>query len=58
MRIEVMARSFDEAKHTADRIVAQLTPLILGDPLRFQPVTTVEPDAPDTGTVRITVGMK
>ncbi|UCH82879.1 MAG: hypothetical protein JSW50_10415 [Candidatus Latescibacterota bacterium] len=58
IRVEVTARSFEQAKNNADVIVAQLTPLVLGDPLRFQPITTVEPDAPDGGTVRIVVGSK
>ena len=58
VRIEVTARSFEEAKRTADMIVGDLTPLILGDPVRLQPITTVEPDAPDAGTVRIVVGME
>lgn len=56
VRVEVTARSFEEAKQTANAIVTRLTPLVLGDPLRIQPVTTVEPDAPEAGTVRIEVG--
>ena len=58
VRIEVTARSFEAAKRTADVIVGDLTPLILGDPLRIQSITTVEPDAPDAGTVRISLGME
>jgi hypothetical protein len=58
VRVEVTARSFDEAKQTADLIVAELTALVLGDPLRFQPITSVEPDAPEAGTVRIEVGVE
>jgi hypothetical protein len=58
VRVEVTARSFEEAKRTADMIVGDLTPLMLGDPLRVQPITTVEPDAPDAGTVRIAVGIE
>lgn len=58
VRIQVTARSFDEAKRTADSIVRDLTPFLLGDPIRLQPVTTVEPDAPDTGTIMIAVGME
>ncbi|UCG50455.1 MAG: hypothetical protein JSW58_09580 [Candidatus Latescibacterota bacterium] len=55
VQIEVTARSFEEAKRTVDDIVAQLTPLVLGGPFRFQPITTVEPNAPDVGTIRIGV---
>ncbi len=58
IRIQVTARSFDDAKRTADAIVNDLTPLLLGDPIRLQPITTVEPDAPDTGTIMIAVGME
>ncbi len=58
VRIEVTARSFEAAKQTADAIVGHLTPFLLGDPLRIQPVTTVEPDAPDAGTVQIKVGVE
>jgi hypothetical protein len=58
VQIEVTARSFEVAKRTADVIVSDLTPLILGDPLRIQSITTVEPDAPDMGTVRISVGIE
>ncbi len=58
IRVEVTARSFDQAKRTADVIVGHLTPLLLGDPLRIQPIATVEPDAPDAGTVRIEVGVE
>ena len=58
IRVEVTARSFDEAKRAADLIVGHLAPLLLGDPLRIQPIATVEPDAPHAGTVRIEVGMQ
>jgi hypothetical protein len=55
VRVEVTARSFEDAKGTADAIVRTLQPLLLGDPVRIQPVTLVEPDAPDAGTVAIVV---
>jgi hypothetical protein len=58
IRVEVTARTFDEAKRTADMIIAHLTPRLLGDPLRLQAITTVEPDAPDGGMVRIAVGLE
>jgi hypothetical protein len=58
IRVEVTARTFDEAKRTADMIIAHLAPRLLGDPLRLQAITTVEPDAPDGGMVRIAVGLE
>ena len=56
IRIQVTARSFEEAKRIADGIVAGLTPLLVGDPARLQPVTLVAPDAPDAATVMIAIG--
>lgn len=56
IRVEVTARSFDEARRTADAIIVQLAPRLLGDPLRLQAITTVAADAPDAGMVQITVG--
>jgi len=58
VRVEVKARSFEEAKSAADEIVRGLKPFVLGDPLRIQAVTLVEPDAPDAGTVAIVVAAK
>jgi hypothetical protein len=58
VRVEVTARSFDEASGTAEWIIAHLRPLVLGDPARIQPVTRVEPHAPDGGTVVIAVATK
>jgi hypothetical protein len=58
VRVEVTARSFEDAKGAADEIVRDLQPLLLGDPSRVQPVTLVEPDAPDAGTVAIVVTSK
>ena len=53
VRVTVTARTFEDAKSTADAIVGLMQPLILGDPLRVQSVTVAEPDAPDAGTVAI-----
>ena len=58
VRVEVTARSFEDASGTADEIVRNLQPLVLGDPKRIQPVTLVEPDAPDAGMVAIVVTSK
>jgi hypothetical protein len=53
VRVEITARDFREAKHLADEITRQLTPLLLGNPLRIQTATNVEPDAPARGTVAV-----
>ncbi len=58
VRVEVTARTFEDSKSTADAIIRYLQPLVLGDPLRIQPVSLVEPDAPDVGTVAIAVTSK
>jgi hypothetical protein len=58
VRVEVTARSFEDAKGMADEIVRQLQRVVLGDPVRIQPMTLVEPDAPDAGTVAIVVAAK
>ncbi len=55
IRIKTTARSFELANAMSQSLVQQLTPLVLGDPVRLQPVTAVEPDAPQQGTVSITV---
>jgi len=53
--VEITARDFRQAKYLADEITRQLQPLLLGDPLRVRTVTDVQPDAPERGTVAITV---
>jgi hypothetical protein len=53
--IEITAREFSQAKYLADEISRQLKPLLLGDPVRVRTVTNVQPDAPERGTVAITV---
>jgi hypothetical protein len=58
VRVEVTARSFEEASAAAESVLSYLRPLILGDPARVQPVTRVEPDATDGGTVVIAVAAK
>jgi hypothetical protein len=44
-----------EATFLADRVKAQLTPLLLGDPLRIRTVTVVEPDAAARGSIAVVV---
>lgn len=53
VRVEVTARSQDEAGATAQRIGRWLTPNLVGDPARVDCVAMVRPDAPVGGSVRI-----
>jgi hypothetical protein len=53
VRVEVAARSQDEAQALAQRIVRWMTPWTLGDPSRLQGVATVLSDAPAGGAVTI-----
>ncbi|NIO28568.1 MAG: hypothetical protein GTO29_08445 [Candidatus Latescibacteria bacterium] len=55
VRIEVSARTFDDANRLAKEIIEQLTPILLGDVLRVQPVTNIQPDAPEQGTIAVVV---
>lgn len=55
LEIEVTARTFDVASRLAKEIKGTLEPLLLGDPARVQTRTRVEPDAPEAGTVAISV---
>jgi hypothetical protein len=53
--ITITARDFRQAKYLTEEISRQLQPLLLGDPIRIKTVTDVQPDAPERGTVAITV---
>jgi len=53
--VEVTARDFRDAKFLANRLTAQLTPLLLGDPLRVRTVTNVEPDAAEKGSIAVVI---
>ena len=55
VRVEVTARTQDEAGATAQRIGRWLTPNLVGDPARVDCVAMVRPDAPVGGSVRITL---
>jgi len=55
VRVEVTARSQDEAGATAQRLGRWLTPNLVGDPARVDCVALVRPDAPVGGSVRITL---
>ena len=55
IRIEVTARTFNNAKVLAQAVAQTLEPLLLGDPNLIQQVTGVQADAPAGGTVAIVV---
>jgi hypothetical protein len=55
IHVGVMARTFDQAKALAQDVVHKLKPLLLGDPIRIQYLTDVQPDAPSHGVVTIEV---
>jgi hypothetical protein len=54
VHIAVTARSQEEANALAQRITRWMTPLVIGDPARLQPSTTVKSDAPQGAAVKIT----
>ena len=53
IEIEATARSYEEARSLAGTIKGDLSPRLLGSPLRISETTRVVPDAPEGGTVRI-----
>jgi hypothetical protein len=53
LRVTVVARSAEQAGAIAATVIRGVTPHLLGDPARLQPVTRVEPDAPEGGVVTI-----
>ena len=55
IEIEVTARSFGDADRLAQEVAQTLEPLLLGDPKRLQKRTKVEPDAPEMGTIAISI---
>jgi hypothetical protein len=56
VQIEAKARTFDQARALADGVMRGLDGRVLGDPRRLQPLTAVEPNAPESGTVTIRMG--
>ena len=54
VRVEVTARSQDEAAALAQRITRWMTPLVIGDPARLQAAAFVQSDAPPGAAVKIT----
>jgi len=53
LKVTVTARSRDQATSLAAYLMRTLSPLVIGDPVRLRITTTVEADAPDSGTIRI-----
>ena len=51
VRVEVTARSRDQANAMASRLTRWLGPLLAGDPARLKSVALVSPDAPEAGGV-------
>jgi len=54
VRIEVRARSAEEANALGRRLVRWMSPFVIGDPSRLQTVALVQPDAPAGGAVELT----
>jgi hypothetical protein len=53
--VSVTARDFRDAKFLADNVAAQLSPLLLGDPVRMRTETKVEPDAAEHGSIAVVI---
>jgi hypothetical protein len=53
IKVIAVARSFERSSALAERVASRLAALTLGDPMRIQSVAQVEPDAPESGMVRI-----
>lgn len=57
VHIEVTARTYDQAQAIAGDIEKSLGPLLLGDPMRVKSTANVFGDAPDAGTIAISVSL-
>jgi hypothetical protein len=53
VRVTATARTFEQAKRLAELTTASIEPYVIGDPVRFQTVTDVRPDAPQHGSIAI-----
>jgi hypothetical protein len=51
--VSVTAREYRDAKFLADRVSAELSPLLLGDPKRVRTEARVEPDAAEHGSIAV-----
>ena len=55
IKVRATARSYCQAKALSEIAARTISPLLLGDPVRLQPIPTVESDAPEQGSVEILV---
>lgn len=55
IRVQATARSYELAQALSQGIARHLATLVLGDRVRIQPLATVEPDAPEDGTLAVTL---
>jgi hypothetical protein len=55
IRVQTTARSYELANALTKGIAQHLSALVIGDAVRIQPLATVEPDAPQDGTVAVTL---
>jgi uncharacterized protein (DUF736 family) len=53
--ITVTARTYDQANGMAEAVSLELGSLLLGDPARIQHIADVRADAPETGTVTVSL---
>ena len=53
--ITVTARTYDQANGMAEAISLQLASLLLGNPARIQHIADVKADAPEYGTVSVSL---
>jgi hypothetical protein len=58
IQVQATARTFEEASALADMVAGTLEGLVTGDPVRIQPQTEVQADAPERGVVAIRVSKK
>ena len=55
IRVQATARSYEVAQALSQGIAQHLSTWVLGDAVRIQPLAKVEPDAPQDGTVAVTL---
>ncbi len=55
IRVQATARSFEVANALTQGITQHLSSLVIGDAVRIQPLAKVEADAPEVGTIAVTM---
>ena len=55
IRVRATARTYELANALTQGIARHLSALVMGDPVRIQSLAQVEPDAPENGTVAVTL---